>query len=93
MRARLRGVCSERVARERRRGSPWWWRQRRNGWHLMLQRFERTLKITLLLSTLVAAVALPMPKLTIVISPAVALAIGLSLPTTGTRCHWAKSFT
>ncbi len=41
----------------------------------------------------VAAVALPMPKFIMVMSSAVALGIGLSLPTTGTRCHWAKSFT
>ena len=41
----------------------------------------------------VAAVALPMPKLMIVISPEVALGIGLSRPTIGTRCHCAKRFT
>jgi hypothetical protein len=44
-------------------------------------------------SITVAAVALPIPKLMMVMSPAVAVVIGLSLPMTGTRCHWAKSWT
>ncbi len=39
---------------------------------------------------IVAALALPMPKLMMVMLPAVALAIGLSAPTIGTSCHWAK---
>ena len=41
----------------------------------------------------VAAVALPMPKLMMVMSPDVALGMGLSLPRIGTRCHWAKRWT
>ena len=44
-------------------------------------------------SITVAAVALPIPKMMMVISPAVAEVMGLSLPMTGTRCHWAKSWT
>ncbi len=41
----------------------------------------------------VAAVALPMPKLMMVMPWAVALVMGLLRPCTGTRCQWANSST
>ena len=41
----------------------------------------------------VAAVALPMPKLMMVMPPAVALVMGLLRPWTGTRCQLANSST
>jgi hypothetical protein len=41
----------------------------------------------------VAALALPMPKFTIVMSPAVAVGIGFSLPWTGTLWLFAKRST
>ena len=44
-------------------------------------------------SMIVAAFALPMPKLMIVMPSAVALGIGLSVPTTRTPCHPANRFT